>query len=119
MRYFNTTLKQKANLFRRVKFFFFAIAPLRADQAKKIRKICNVLRLINAKRTFARTYKGTKDRAYKEIQDEIVLLLGQVKCFHLSETESMKEHFISFSDFPYFFKQKPTAMHYLTLFQEL
>ena len=26
----------------------------------------------------------------------------------------MKEHFISFSDFPYFFKQKSTAMHYLT-----
>ena len=84
-----------------------------------MRKICNVLRLINAKKTFARTYKGTKDRAYKEILDEIVLLLGQVKCFHLSETESMKEHFISFSDFPYFFKQKSTAMHYLTLFHEL
>ena len=95
------------------------MAPLRADQAQKMRKICNVLRLINGKRTFSRTYKGTKDRAYKEIQDEIVLLLGQVKCFHLSETESMKEHFISFSDFPYFFKQKSTAMHYLTLFQEL
>ena len=73
--------------------FFFAMAPLRADQAQY--------------------------RAYKEIQDEIVLLVGQVKCFHLSETESMKEHFISFSEFPYFFKQKSTAMHYLTLFQEL
>ena len=60
-------------------------ATLRAE----MRKISNVLRLVNAKRTFARTYKGTKDRAYKEIQDEIVLLLGQVKCFHLSGTESM------------------------------
>ena len=109
MRYFNTILKQK--VWRRVKFFF--------RHAQKMRKICNVLRLINAKRTFARTYKGTKDRACKEIQDEIVLLLGQVKCFHLSETESMKEHFISFSDFSYFFKQESTAMHYLTLFQEL
>ena len=29
--------------------FFFAMAPLRADQAQKLRKICNVLRLINAK----------------------------------------------------------------------
>ena len=67
-----------------------------------MRKICNVLRLINAKRTFSRTHKGKKDRAYKEIQDEIVLLLGQVKCCHLSETESMKEHFLFFSDFPYF-----------------
>ena len=47
--------------------------------------------------------KGAKGQAYKEIQDKIVLLLGQVKCFHLSGTESMKEHFISFSDFPYFF----------------
>ena len=112
-------LKQRANLFRRVKFFF-TMAPLRA--AQKLRKICNVLRLINAKRTFARTYKGTCKRSgllYKEILDEIVLLLGQLKCFHLSETESIKEHFISFSDFPCFFKQKSTAMHYLTLFQEL
>ena len=95
------------------------MAPLRADQAQKMRKICNVLRLINAKRTFACTYKGTKDRAYKEILDEMVFLLRQVKCFHLSETESMKEHLISFSDFPNFFKQKSTAMHYLILFQEL
>ena len=51
------------------------MAPLRADQAQKLRKICYVLHLINAKRTFARTFKGTKDGAYEEIQDEIVLLL--------------------------------------------
>ena len=95
------------------------MAPLRADQAQKMRKICNVLLSINAKTKFARTYKGIKDRAYREIQDEIVLLLGQIKSFHLSETESMREHFISFSDFPYLFKQKFTAMHHLTLFQEL
>ena len=57
MRYFNTILKQK--VWRSVKFSF-AMAPLRADQAQKMRKICNVLRLINAKGTFARTYKGTK-----------------------------------------------------------
>ena len=110
MRYFNTILTQK--VWRRVKFFFrHGTSP--CGSSSKNAQDCNVLRLINAKRTFARTY----DRAYKEIQDEIVLLLGQVKCFHLSETESMKEHFISFSDFPYFFKQKSTAMHYLTLFQ--
>ena len=51
------------------------MTPLRADQAQKMRKICCVLCLINAKRTFARTFKGTKDRAFEEIQDEIVLLL--------------------------------------------
>ena len=34
----------------------------------------------------------------------------------MSETESMKERFISFSDIPlFFFKQKFNAMHYLTL----
>ena len=44
---------------------------MRIDQAQKMRNICNVLRLINAKRAFART----KDPAYEEIQDEIVLLL--------------------------------------------
>ena len=50
--------------------------PLRADRStQKMRNICNVLRLINAKRAFARTYTGTKDPAYEEIQDEIVLLL--------------------------------------------
>ena len=50
--------------------------PLRADRStQKMRNICNVLRLINAKRAFARTYTGIKDPAYEEIQDEIVLLL--------------------------------------------
>ena len=48
---------------------------MRIDQAQKMRNICNVLRLINAKMAFARTYTGTKDPAYEEIQDEIVLLL--------------------------------------------
>ena len=34
---------------------------------------------------------------YEEIQDELVLLLEmESKVLHLSETESMKEHFISF-----------------------
>ena len=51
------------------------MAPLCADQAQKMRKICYVLRLINAKRAFARTFKGRKDPAFEEIQDEIVLLL--------------------------------------------
>ena len=46
--------------------------PLRADRStQKMRNICK----INAKRAFARTYTGTKDPAYEEIQDEIVLLL--------------------------------------------
>ena len=81
-----------------MKFFF---SPWHLSVRIKLKKCARFV--MYAKRTFARTYKGTKDRAYKEIQDEIVLLLGQVKCFHLSETESMKEHFISFSDFPYFF----------------
>ena len=50
--------------------------PLRADRStQKMRNICNVLRPINAKRAFARTYTDTKDPAYEEIQDEIVLLL--------------------------------------------
>ena len=35
------------------------MAPLRADEAQKMHKICNVLRLINAKRTSART-QGTE-----------------------------------------------------------
>ena len=48
---------------------------MRIDQAQKMRNICNVLRFINAKRAFARTYTGTKDPAHEEIQDEIVLLL--------------------------------------------
>ena len=48
---------------------------MRIDQAQKMRNICNVLRLINTKRAFARTYTGTKNPAYEEIQDEIVLLL--------------------------------------------
>ena len=48
---------------------------MRIDQAQKMRNICNVLRLINTKRAFARTYTGTKNPANEEIQDEIVLLL--------------------------------------------
>ena len=35
------------------------MAPLRADEAQQMRKICNVLRLINAKRTTVRT-QGTE-----------------------------------------------------------
>ena len=63
--------------------------------------------------------KAQKIGPYEEIQDEIVLLLEREgKVFHLSETESMKERFISFSVFPLFFKQKFTALNYLTLFQE-
>ena len=42
--FLNTILKQKANLFRRVSLSF-AMAPHRADQVQKMRKICNVLRL--------------------------------------------------------------------------
>ena len=42
------------------------MAPVRADQAQKMRKICYVLRL---------HLERDKDRAYEEIQDEIVLLL--------------------------------------------
>ena len=72
MRYFNTILKQKANIFRRVMFFFrHGTSPCGSIKLKK----CAMLRLINAKRAFARTHTGTKDPAYEQIQDEIVLLL--------------------------------------------
>ena len=46
-------LEQKANLFRRV----FSMAPDRADQAEKMRKIFNVLCLIDETTTFARTLR--------------------------------------------------------------
>ena len=50
--------------------------PLRADRSSSENAQylqCDTLN--HTKRAFARTYTGTKDPAYEEIQDEIVLLL--------------------------------------------
>ena len=73
MRYFNTMLKQKANIFRRVTFFF------RHGTSIKLRKcaifaMCYALSMQKG-RSLAPIRTGTKDPAYEEIQDEIVLLL--------------------------------------------
>ena len=65
------------------------MAPLRA--AQKMRKICNVLRLINAKRTFARTYKGAKDRAYRVFRKFVDIL----KSLYFIQISYISLHFLA------------------------
>ena len=61
---------------------------------------------------YACTLKGTKDRAYEEIQDEIVLLLERAgKAFSFEwNWEHERTFCISFSDFPLLFLNRNSLL---------
>ena len=96
MRHFNTILKQKAKLFRIVNFIFLHGTSPCGSSSKDAQDL-QCVTLNRCKKDVGSQLKTQKIGPYEEIQDEIVLLLDRAgKVFHLSETESIKEHFISF-----------------------